>query len=64
MTEELSCYVNLFADDAKVIKDENDCKELQNDFDKMELKMKARIQHQKMPCFGNWKKKTIIGLQN
>ena len=38
ITEELNSYINLFADDAKVmkiIKDENDCKELQTDIDKI-----------------------------
>ena len=39
MTRELTSYVNLFADDAKlmrIIKDENDCKELQNDIDRIQ----------------------------
>ncbi len=38
MTEDLNSYINLFADDAKImkiIKDENDCKELQKDTDKI-----------------------------
>ena len=38
MTRGITSYVNLFADDAKlmrIIKDENDCKELQNDIDKI-----------------------------
>ncbi len=38
ITEDLHIYVNLFADDAKImkiIKDENDYKELQKDIDKI-----------------------------
>ena len=38
MAKEINSYINLFADDAKimkVIKDENDCKELQDDIDKI-----------------------------
>ena len=38
MSEGLNCYINLFADDAKlmkVIKSEGDCEELQRDIDKI-----------------------------
>lgn len=38
MTRNLNCYVNLFADDAKImkiIKNESDCKELQTDIDRI-----------------------------
>ena len=38
MTRNLNCYVNLFADDAKImkiIKNKSDCKELQADIDKI-----------------------------
>ena len=67
MTEGISSYVSLFADDAKSLKIRNhkDCEELQNDINKIyewsktwEMEFNAKI----MPSIGNGKecKKTLM----
>ena len=59
MTEGVSSYINLFADDAKLlrkIRNHNDCKELQNDINNIyewRLHGKWNLSPPKKPCIGN-----------
>ncbi len=72
MIEDLNSYINLFANDAKIIKiikDENDCNELQKNIDEIHaLSQRWILEFNTRKChmleIGKSKNETLLELEN